>query len=386
MILKILGLITYAILTGLVIKFTPASQALLHDATGYYNSAISGVRDSFIDPGYSIFLGLMMDVFGGKNIVVLQISNYLLWMLSAILIYFSLKKISSARAEAASWLMLFSPLFLSFSAKLYSEPFSAFGVSLLVFGAVTTSSLGLLLGAIILGSTKSIFIPGLVLLALYYLVIGQYKRSLPLLVGLAILTPVFLSSLGGGRSLYNLTVERAKLDQSYDQILACSPYYLSYPLGQKLLPGYEGVCHQNDPSPDMPGYSHNPYVRAEVIRQAGFTYADWWQSVLEHPVKYMLVFTVGLFNLVLFEGVYPSILLQLPGWLIPIAFVVAKLILVSYLWLTVVRVGIKDWRYLVPLIYLFIMIGNFQVEPRYIYPLVPYIYFLSGLDHNRNKL
>jgi len=129
----------------------------------------------------------------------------------------------------------------------------------------------------------------------------------------------------------------------------------------------------------MPGYESNPYIRAVEIRESGFTYSDWWQSIIKHPVKYVLVFIVGLSNLVLFEGIYPSILLQMPAWLIPIIFIVTKLCLVSYLWLKVIKVGRYNWLYLFPLIYLVLMIGNFQVEPRYIYPLIPYIYFLIGL-------
>jgi hypothetical protein len=383
---NVLILVLYVGLVATVIKMTPGSSALLHDANTYYQLALSARLSTFIDPGYSTALSILMRVVGSNNILALQMSNYLFWVISSYLVYLSLKRVSPKSARFTGLLMLFSPLFLSFSAKLYSEPFAALGVSLLIFGLTSRASLGIFLGFIILGATKSIFIPGFILLALYYLVRRESKKLLPILVGLIILIPVFLSSFGGGRSLYNLAVERAKLDQSYDQILACIPYYLSYPLGQKVLPHYLGVCHQNDPNPDMPGYEHNPYVKAEEIRQRGFTYSDWWQSVIKYPVKYVLVFVIGLFNLVLFEGVYPSILLQMPGWMIPILFILAKLVLVTYLWLGVIRAGMMNWKYLVPLIYLVVVIGNFQVEPRYIYPLIPYIYFLSGLDHNKKKL
>ncbi len=376
----------YISLAGVFIWMTLPSQALLNDAGTYYQLALTGSLSSFIDPGYPTALSLLMRVVGQGNLIALQISNYLFWSISAYLMYLSLKQLNEKSAKLTGFLMLFSPLFLTFSAKLYSEPFASLGVSLLIFGIATSTWLSLVVGAIILGSTKSIFIPGIIILGLYYLVRHEYKRFLPLLIGVVILAPVFITSLGGGRSLYNLAVERAKLDQTYDQILACVPYYLSYPLGQKLLPQYQGVCHQNDPSPEMSGYERNPYVRAQEIRKSGFTYADWWKSVVQHPVKYLLVFTVGLFNLVLFEGIYPSILLQLPGWAIPIIFILTKLVLVSYLWVGVVRTGFSNWKYLTPLIYLFIMIGNFQVEPRYIYPLIPYIYFLSGLDHNKKKI
>lgn len=379
MIIKVVSLILYLFIVSLVIKFTPANQALLHDAGAYYQMALSGIRDNFIDPGYPTVLSFLIKVLGPDNLIALQVSNYIFWSISAYLIYLSLKKMNSKSAKFAGILMLFSPLFLTFSAKLYSEPFAALGVSLLIFGAVTYSWLGLMLGSIILGSTKSIFIPGLILLALYYIVKHEFKKFVPLLLGVIVLAPVFLNSLGGGRSLYNLAVERAKLEQSYDQILACAPYYLSYPLGQKLLPQYQGVCHQNDPVPTMPGYESNPYIRAIEIRENGFTYRDWLLSIVRYPVKYLLVFIIGLFNLVLFEGVYPSILLQLPGWVMPLVFIITKICLVSFLWYKVVIASRKNWLYLIPILYLVLMIGNFQVEPRYIYPLIPYIYFLVGI-------
>ncbi|MEI8232350.1 MAG: hypothetical protein WCG44_01265 [bacterium] len=369
----------YVTLVFLVIRATPTSEALLHDAGSYYHATSSIWTNTFIDRGYVVALSLIMRLVGGDNIIALQIANYLFWLVSCWLIYKSLTHLGAKHSKLTSLLMVFSPLYLTFSAKLYSEPFAALGVSLLLYGVSAHGSLALLIGSVILGSTKSLFIPGIILLAFYYLFRREFKRFVPLLFGTLILIPVFVSSLGGGRSLYNLAVERAKLDQSYDQILSCVPYYLSYPLGVKLLPQYEGVCHQNDPDPSMIGYQSNPYIRAVEIRAKGFTYLDWWQGIVQHPVKYVLVFIVGLFNLVLFEGVYPSILLQMSPWLIPIIFIVTKLALVSYLWLKVIKVGKRTWSYLFPLIYLVIMVGNFQVEPRYIYPLIPYIYFLVGL-------
>lgn len=375
--------VAYVLLICLAIWATPPMDALLHDAGSYLSAANSVWTTSFIDRGYPIMLSLLTGIFGKENILAFQIANYLFWIISSWLVYKSLIHLGAKNAKLTGLLMLFSPLFLSFSAKLYSEPFAALGVSLLIYGATSSRWFALLLGTIILGSTKSIFIPGILLVALYYLSRHELKRAIPLLFGFMILVPIFLSSFGGGRSLYNLSIERAKLDQSYDQVLSCIPYYLSYPLGLKILPQYEGVCHQNDPTPNLPGYESNPYINAVKIRESGFTYSDWWQSILDHPVKYALVFIVALFNLVLFEGVYPSLLVQMPAWLIPIVFVVTRLCLNSYLWLKVIKIGIQNWRYLTPLIYLIFMIGHFQVEPRYIYPLIPYIYFLTGLEHNK---
>ena len=207
----------------------------------------------------------------------------------------------------------------------------------------------------------------------------MYKLALPVGIALILLIPYILSSLGAGRSLYNLAIERAKLDHSYDQILSCAPYYLSYPLGQKLLPNYEGICRQNDITSNLPGSELNPYKVAYKIREEGFTYSDWFSSAISHPFKYILVFIVGLFNLVLFEGIYPSILLQLPGMLVLVGFLACKVFLNIYLWHRVYLAGKHHFLLLMPLIYLVLTVGHFQVEPRYIYPLVPYIYFLVGI-------
>jgi len=383
---RVIILVVYIVFASLAIKSTPPSSALIHDAGTYYQTAVTGVTNNFIDQGYPLFLRSLMAIFGQNNILVFQITNYLLWIISTYLIYKTLTFLGSKNAKIASILMLFSPLFLTFSAKLYSEPLASLGVSLLIYGFMSSISIPLFFGAIVLGLTKSIFVPGIILMALYLLLKKRYRLCISLIVAISLMLPTFSRTLGGGRSLYNLSIERAKLDQSYDQIFACVPYYLSYPLGQKLLPQYQGVCHQNDPNPAMSGYDANPYVRAEDIRNNGFTYSDWWESILNNPFKYLVIFLVALSNLVLFEGVYPSILLQLPPWIVPIIFFITKLMLVTFLWYKVMRASRKNLLYLVPLIYLMIMIGHFQVEPRYLYPFIPYIYFLIGIDHNKTKL
>jgi hypothetical protein len=376
---RILIAIVYAILACLVIKATPPSQALLHDANTYYQAATSRVTNNFIDQGYPLFLRLFINIFGENNIIALQVTNYIIWIFTTFFIYKSANFLGTKKAKLVGLLMLFSPLYMSFSAKLYSEPLASLGVALLVYGTSVSLSVPLFLGALVLAFTKSIFVPGIILLSVYFLFTKKYRLFISMSLAILLIVPIFHRSLGGGRSLYNLSIERAKLDQSYDQILACIPYYLSYPLGQKLLPQYQGICHQNDPSSDMPGYDANPYVRAVAIRENGFTYRDWWGSVLNNPLKYLVIFLVALSNLVLFEGVYPSILLQLPGWIIMILFITTKIMLVTFLWYKVIVAGKKNWLYLVPIIYLMVMIGNFQVEPRYIYPLIPYIYFLVAI-------
>lgn len=283
-------------------------------------------------------------------------------------------------------LMLYSPLYLSFGAKLYSEPLSSFGVALLTWGWVSGGVAPLVIGTFALITTKSLFFPAVILLAAYALTKRSYKILYPLLIGILISLPIVISSYLGSRSLYNRAIQVSKTTQSYSEILACSPYFVSYPLGLKLLPNYQGVCHQNDPSPAMPGYDSNPYVIAKELRDSGFTNQDWLNMILKSPLKYLLAMVVSLDNFLLFEGVYPSILTQLPPLLMVVLFIITRVGLSLYLWSRILVVANIKPLYLFPLFYLFLVIPHFQVEPRYIYPLIPYIYFLAGISHYKQRL
>jgi len=377
--LWILVALIYIALVFLVIRSTPSSATLLNDAQAFVDLSLNPFASKhFIDLGYPLVLYIFGLFVGPNNLIAMQILNYLLWVGATYFIALSLKASRSVLTIPLTILMLFSPLFLTFSAKLYSEPLSAFGVALLVFGLSASITWPLLLGAVIVVTTKSIFYPAIIILSLYLLATQLSRKGITLMFLAVLLIPYFLGSLGGGRTLYNLAIERAKLDLGYDQIVACAPYYLSYPLGQQLLPKYEGVCRQNDVISSLPGAIDNPYSRAGIYRAQGFSYLDWVKSISAEPLKYLLVFTVGLFNLVLFEGVYPSILLQMSGVFVVICYLLFKLILNLYLWSKVFIVTKQSPILLLPFVYLFIMIGNFQVEPRYIYPLLPYIYYLAG--------
>lgn len=379
----------------LMISLTDSSSATIHDAAGYLETAraltpnpfsiFTNPSPSFIDQGYPFLLALLSHIVPLENITFYQVVNYLFWALSTLYVYKSLVHLKIPNSKFYALLMLYSPLFLSFSAKLYSEPLSALGVSLLIWGLVSGGEVALVLGSFLLATVKSLFFPGIVLLALYYL----YKRKRAIFfgisAGLLISLPVVLSSYQGSRSLYNRAIQVSKTNQTYAQILSCSPYYISYPLGLALLPNYQGVCHQNDPSSSMPGYASNPYVVAEELRKSGFNNQDWLKMVLANPLKYLLVMLVSLDNFLLFEGLYPSITTLLPSLLMLPVFVLTRIILSLYLWFRVLGAGNISLKLLFPFLYLFFTISHFQVEPRYIYPLIPYIYFLAGLSHNKVK-
>lgn len=398
----IFSILAFLTVVYMVIRSTPTPEALIHDAQSYYSQAISYVEHgifptlatssgNFIDSGYPLALSLVMNMVGTKNIVGLQVFNYLCWVGSAWFIYLSLKLFKSKYSKQVAMLMLFSPLFTTFSSKIYSEPYAALGVSLLTYAVTVllvkekfSGHLSLLLGSFILFSTKSIFI---LLAPVILIILAVNKRwigILYLVISMTILSPFMLASSRGGRSIYNLAIQSSKIEQSYDQIFSCVPFYLSYPLGKAVLPKYEAICHQNDPDPQMDGYDVNPYVLASAKRETGFSYSDWLKLVITHPIKYSIVVMVSLSNIVFFEGVYPTILTKLPMMLMLPLFVICKIILSLYLW-SRVAVVVKNesvW-WLLPLIYFIVVVSNFPIESRYFYPLIPYMYFLAGFSYKK---
>lgn len=403
---KTLVLLLYALVATTIITVTPSSLALVHDARPYYITAVNMVQQSnivssffssvpqFIDHGYPTFLATIMQFVGTDNIVALQIANYLLWLSASWIIYRSLLLVGAKHARWGALFMLFSPLYLTFSGKVYSEPLACLGSSLIIYSIVSMlkspsllGKIALTLGGIILFSTKSVLLPFIIPLGIYLFFKKEFKYLFFLMLIPIILAPSIVGSLGGGRSLYTLNIQSSKVEQSYDQVLSCVPYYLSYPLGKALLPQYEGVCHQNDASVDMPMYANNPYVLSDLSREVGFDYSDWLARLARNPFKYLLIMTVSLANIVFFEGIYPSIHLLMPVPIMYLSFVITKVALSSYLWLAVLRVGKKHLILLAPIIYFVLVVTHFPVEPRYFYPFIPYMYFLVGLDRNRlNKL
>lgn len=238
-----------------------------------------------------------------------------------------------------------------------------------------------MLGGLIFFATKSVF---LLLIPLIFLILVRAKRvsqAIWFLLVPLFLVPSIVSASSGGRSSFNLAIQASKSTESIDEIVACVPYYFSYPVGKMILPSYEGVCHQNDPSPSMPRYLDNPYVVAAGLRSRDYSLSTWFSTVITHPLTYPLVVVVSLANIVLIEGIYPTILTTLPLPLMALGYLFAKLVLSLYLWLQMIRSSRhRSWLWLVPLHYFAAVVGNYPVEPRYFYPLLPYLYFLAGRD------
>lgn len=365
------------------IHLTPSAAATIFDAQTYLQTAnlphLYTQSALFIDKGYPLFLHLLQLV--NPPLIILQLANYALWAGASYFVYAALRTRNSPQAKLAGILMLFSPLYLTFSAKIYSEPLAAFGFALGIFALNQLLSRYSLLhsflfffSVVIVVLTKSVFLPLILILFPLLIFIRRYIPLLWLFAALLLAAPGITSSLGGSRSLYNLAIQSAKLSLTSTEILQCFPYSLSVPLGQAIFPQSANLCHQNDPDPSLPGYNRNPYVVASQLRQDNFSYRTWLNRLFTMPGKYLLVLLTSLGNIVFVEGVYPSILLQFP-FTLQVVFMLYKIVL--SLWLWVRAFSRRTLWLLIPLTYFFLVVGNFPVEPRYFYPLLPFLYFAA---------
>lgn len=384
------------------ITLTSRDAVLEHDASSYLRLAkettpfqLLGKLD-FIDIGYPFVLSILIRFFGDNSLLPFQIINYLFWFLSTILVYESLKVlIEERKAFLGGLMMAFSPVFLSFSSKLYSEPFASFGTSLIIYSLLRTKKdygikmmLLLSLGMIILFFTKAVFsLLALVILLIVYK--RKYMNKFLFLVGvvIAIFLRVFVS-YQGGRSEYNLAIQIAKTEQSYSTIFSCSLYQLSYPIGKMLVGDSEGLCRQDITEKDIPGYENNPYVVAENLRREGFTIRKWLSIVLAKPVKYIAVVFSSMVNLILVEGFYRNFTTYTNSVFFLALLVLVKIFFSFYLWGGTTKVFLAFWKIkklaalisIFPLIYFFVVVGNFPVEQRYFYPLLPFVYYYAAID------
>lgn len=391
---KLTILSIYSLFAALFIKMTPPSMARLYDAQSYLDAArIDGlytVQNLFIDKGYPLFLKAVGLIFGSENILVFQISNYVLWAIASYFIYKSLNTLKQPLSIYAGVFMLFSPLFLTFSAKLYSEPLASFGVSLTIYALVCLfkqnsfqANVVLYLALVVVMLTKSIFLLFLIPLIIVLTLNKRVKSLITIALVLITITPSIISSMGGGRSLYNLAIQSSKIEQTFNEITSCFPYYISYPLGRIVNPASENICRHNDPDPGLYGYDRNPYVIASKTREEGFTYNQWFEKILTNPIKYFYILIISMGNIILFEGIYPSIMVFIP-FNLQIVLFVYKIMLSIGLWYFALRE--KSYWIILPLTYFFIVAGNFPVESRYFYPLIPVVYFAAFMTKNEQDI
>jgi hypothetical protein len=387
------------------ISSTGMQYVLKSDAGGYYELASQMVLQrlslinifslkSFMDIGYPFILSILMRVFGNK-IIIFQSFNYLCWFLSVIFVYKALNIVTTKKnAFWGSFIMAASPTSLTFSAELYSEPFASLGCAMIIYFLIRYRILkrmgdliALFIGMIIFFFTRSIYtlliIP--IILPIFYK-INKYQ-VLIVVFGTAFVFLKLAFSLSGGRSDYNLAIQSSKVFQSYSTIGACAVYYLSYPLGKNTLPQYEGACRQNNPTVGMPGYQENPYVIAETLRE-NFGISRWLQIVFFSLPKYILIMLTSMITLVFVEGVYIPVATNSNSLLVVAIVGIIKLFFAFYIWSRLIRhfylFTKKHFWYglvsIVPLIYFFIVVGNFPVEQRYFYPLLPWLYFYAALN------
>jgi hypothetical protein len=199
-------------------------------------------------------------------------------------------------------------------------------------------------------------------------------------------------SVEGGRSDYNLAIQSSKIYQSYGVIGACSVYYLSYPIGKITLPKFEGACRQNDPQTFMSGYTQNPYLLAENVRN-NFNIGKWLKLILSSPIKYLVVMLSSMTSIVLIEGFYINVTEHFNSIPVMVIFSSIKLIFSIYIWFNIIKNFYSFLKYglgtalltIMPLIYFFAVVGNYPIEQRYFFPLMPWVYFYAALDKNSIK-
>ncbi len=428
-------------LLGLNISATYSTEeALKHDASVYWEMAQefnrSGLPVPLIskalwkDLGYPMVLSAVTALFGA-NVRAAQVANVVMFSLSCGFFFLALRRImallgSPVRATlqvviASSF--FFSPLFLTFSGKLYSEIFSALGITAMLcailylwhrgevwsysrFGDGLWSVL-LVIGSVAFFVTKSVFFP---LLGVYLIAFWLLRKRLLfflMLICFLLVLPFQASAQLGGRGQYNFAIQISKLEWSYREIGASSVYNLSNTLGQVLLPEYEYQFYQfsasealsfkDNPPLDKPRYDRNPYVMAQDLSGRGFSYLDGFQMIMKDPLRYIAVVMATLPAVAFVEGAYPDVTGDLPYVARMALWVVLKLGLSSVLWFGAVGLLVRKWKEPImlllgsPFVVFVLMYGNYYIEQRWFFPLLPVLwllalaYILMKIPSNRNR-
>lgn len=398
---------------GVSLHFTTPIEAQANDAQSYLALAEQLAQSDhlfkdlfipqqafFVDSGYAVLLSFVIKFFPQDFLVISQLVNYLLWGFSSCLVYFCLRElIGQSKAKKASLIMALSPVFLTFPAKLYSETLAAFSVSLIIYSLVFSkqkrSMIYLFLGSFILVMTKSIFLPFIIVLFIFLLFKKKKNLLLSLVFSFLLLFPIIKISASGGRSQYTLAVQTAKLESTYSQNLTCIPYNLSFPLGKLLFPRSQNICILFEADPQLSYFQNNPVEIANnrYYSSESFSYLDALSLIIKQPTKYVLIIFVDIFNLVFVEGFYSTVLLDLPTIVKFPLYVYGKLLSIYlwyrlYLFISVIykKDKIKTLLLLSPLLYFILFVSHFHLEPRYFYPFLPWLYFLTALKPDKLKI
>lgn len=364
------------------------SEPLASDAQSFISQAsyitsrvdwLPRLDKSGVDLGYPILLSGVIKLFG-DNIYLLQTLNYILWLFSALLIYYA-----TQRNKQIFLLMLFSPVYLTFSLKLFSEPLASLGVSLIIYSFSQTKIgalkiLSSFYASLVLIPSKVISIVFILLLVLFSIA-KKNIIGISLLLGLILMLPLWQKSANGGRGQYTLAVQTAKLTHSYKEILSCIPYNISWPVGKMLFPDNQNICILFAARKDLPSYDINPVVIADKTITMNYPISHYLSLMILNPFKFALIILVDSLNLVLFEGFYANILSQLPFLIQVPLYIYGKLLSIA-IWYYLFILFRNRPIFTLPIMLFILTHGLTHIEQRYFYPLFPLIYYYLYISWN----
>ena len=386
-------------------------SALLYDGHGYYDSAravFEGTADrllrqqgqgAFKDIGYSNLLSLWFWI-AGTSVRASQFLNALLWGLTALLLQaISRRWLNPRQAFVFGCLVAFSPMISSFSPKIYSETCALFGGVLSLWGWFalrdrTTGATGAWAGGFaLLVLTKSAFFPLLLLLTFGLLIRRYWRAALPMALVLVLCYPVQKAIQGGGRGIYAVAGQVARMELWPASVVArCGVYSLSWQLGARLFPEVAGACAPFEGQVDLTqpriGAEMNamPWIRREIGR--GFDYKAGLTAILSRPFKYLAVSFVNLLGAVWLDGVFPSATDGWPQGVKVMLWVFLKVMLSTVLWGMAIAVCASVWKQrqrwslvlplVLPIAYILVFHMNLLGEQRYFLPILPLLYLLAS--------
>ena len=358
-----------------------------------------------VDVGYPAILASALMLFG-NTVRVGQIANVVMFGITSLFYFLAIQKLAgqlgsplrSRRQFLLPGMFFLSPLFLTFSGKLFSEITAALGVALLVCSIIylwSTDesqtallsrpywSASMIIGCSLFVVTKSAFFPLLILYAVLFMILKKRSLARLTLISMVICLPFYVSAQRGGRGSYNFAIQIAKLQWSYPEIAASAVYYYSDTLGKTVLPSYADLLQQN-PGPDTVVDRRNAYVLAVGLRDQGFSYVEGFESIAKDPLRYLAVALGTLPAMIAVEGVYPAIGNLVPYPVRLALWIVLKQALSLALWsglLLLVRRQRRNPLVIVlvlPIIYFVVVYGNFSLEQRWFFPLLPLLWLLGS--------
>jgi hypothetical protein len=295
---------------------------------------------------------------------------------------------------------LLSPLFLTFSGKLYSEILAALSLTVVLccvihlwsrkeawpFRSLTDSLWYILLivGLVLFSVTKSAFFPLLGIYLIAFLLLRRRLLFSAALISLLIVIPFQARAQQAGRGPLAFSVQVAKVNWSYTEIAASALYNFSETLGSIMLPSYNGMYTIDPPKQqNSPNFDRNPYVMGAAIWQQGFSYGDGLRVVAKDPIKYVAIVVATVPAAIAVEGIYPSISEKLVYPARLLLWLVLKLSLSLLLWFGALRLVLRErrnhliWVCVLPGMTFFLVYSNFALEQRYFFPLLPLLWLLA---------